>query len=178
MVNGSVHYAIYFLMNEVYTGSDCKVFVLVSDSLNQCKPFFSGFRLPGMPHRSHQSGKSGGHFMVWCDPSWKSGLGSTETFGEKLMNPCHYCSDLRKHLWDPLYFYKKQKYLGLSQTTTDERELVRPFLVDAQSFCIRTRHICIFSLSVVTDHDSSGLFTIQLNSYILTMFGYSSWVRG
>ena len=58
--------------------------------------------------------------------------------------------------------------------TTDERELVRPFLVDAQSFCIRTRHICIFSLSVVTDHDSSGLFTIQLNSYILTMFGYSS----
>jgi hypothetical protein len=34
--------------------------------------------------------------MVWCDPSWKSGLESTATSVEQLMNPCHYCTVINK----------------------------------------------------------------------------------
>lgn len=65
--------------------------------------------------------QSRGHFMVWCDLSWKSGLESTETFGEQLMNPCHCTSvarqeapPLRTSVWNQLQkflkFYTKQKY--------------------------------------------------------------------
>ena len=73
----------------------------------------------------------GGHFMVWCDPSWKSGLESTETFGEQLMNPCHCCIDLtshlRTHLFEASWYYEIFSNFTRSRKYSYSAACLRPF---------------------------------------------------